>query len=94
METFGAGFPRVGAVFKKSAISSAHLFRVNRIFQNLTSKFNYRSNTGNDVTGGYVQFSTERLRKPMQQITNYVLSRGGVREMGEAVELGDQARRE
>jgi hypothetical protein len=29
---------------------------------------NHLSNTGSDVTAVYVQFTTERLRKPMQQI--------------------------
>lgn len=40
---------------------------------------NHRSGS-NDVTEGYVQMNTERLREPMQKITNYILSAGGVRE--------------
>lgn len=41
---------------------------------------NHRSNTGNDVTAGYVQFTTERLRKPMQQINDYILAHAGLLE--------------
>jgi hypothetical protein len=34
----------------------------------------------NDVTGGYIVMDTERLRKPMQRITDYLLGLGGLRE--------------
>ncbi len=33
-----------------------------------------------DVTGGYIQIDVERLRGPMQRITDYLLSVGGIRE--------------
>ncbi len=33
-----------------------------------------------DVTGGYIQIDVERLRCPMQQITDFLLSTGSVRE--------------
>jgi len=31
------------------------------------------------VTEGYLQLSTERLRDPMQKVTDYVLSSAGVK---------------
>jgi integrase len=31
-----------------------------------------------DVTGGYIQMNVERLRKPMQAITDFILKSGGV----------------
>ena len=34
----------------------------------------------NDVTAGYIGSDVERLRKPMQAITDYILKAGGVRE--------------
>jgi integrase len=43
---------------------------------------------GADVTAGYIVVNVERLRKPMQCITNYMLAAGGVRESAAVVELG------
>jgi len=40
-----------------------------------------------DVTGGYIQFDVERLRKPMQQITDYMLRMGDVRKAAKVVPL-------
>ena len=40
-----------------------------------------------DVTAGYIITDVERLRDPMQKITNYILRKAGVREKGEVVEL-------
>ena len=37
------------------------------------------SSGSRDVTEGYLQLSTERLRDPMQKVTNYVLSTAGVK---------------
>jgi len=34
---------------------------------------------GNDVTSGYIQMNTERLRDPMQKITDFILSSAGIR---------------
>ena len=34
---------------------------------------------GNDVTSGYIQMNTERLRLPMQKITDFILSSAGIR---------------
>jgi integrase len=34
---------------------------------------------GNDVTSGYIQMNTERLRIPMQKITDFILSSARVK---------------
>ncbi|MGH6627025.1 MAG: tyrosine-type recombinase/integrase [Burkholderiaceae bacterium] len=39
----------------------------------------------NDVTAGYIVIDVERLRKPMQQITDYILSAAGIRPNAEVV---------
>jgi len=39
----------------------------------------------NDVTAGYIIIDVERLRQPMQQVTDYILSVAGVREMSNVV---------
>ena len=39
----------------------------------------------NDVTAGYIIIDVERLRRPMQQVTDYILSVAGVREMSNVV---------
>ena len=36
------------------------------------------STKSRDVTEGYIQIDTERLREPMQRITNYILSHTGI----------------
>lgn len=36
----------------------------------------------NEVTGGYIQITVERLRKPMQAITDFILKSAGVRSAG------------
>ncbi len=41
----------------------------------------------NDVTAGYIVVDVERLRGPMQKITDFMLKAGGVREGAEVVEL-------
>lgn len=46
---------------------------------------NHRINIGSDVTAGYVQLNIERLRKPMQQITDFVISHAGMREAVDVV---------
>lgn len=40
-----------------------------------------------DVTGGYIQLNVERLREPMQKITDFILKSAEVRESAEVVEL-------
>lgn len=40
-----------------------------------------------DVTAGYIVADVERLRKPMQQVTDFILKAAGVRESAEVVEL-------
>ncbi len=42
--------------------------------------------TSGDITAGYIQITVERLREPMQQITDYFLRKGGIHE-GKVVEL-------
>jgi hypothetical protein len=43
--------------------------------------------TGNDVTAGYVVMDVERLREPMQKITDYILRTVGIKRSAEVVEL-------
>jgi integrase len=43
--------------------------------------------TGADVTAGYVVTSTERLREPMQKITDYVLKAAGIKPTAEVITL-------
>lgn len=47
--------------------------------------------TGADVTAGYIVTSVERLREPMQKITDYVLKAAGVKETAAVIPFG-QAR--
>jgi integrase len=51
----------------------------------LKALLNHKS--AGDVTRGYVQVTVERLREPMQKITDYFLSAGGVRPSATVVEL-------
>jgi integrase len=37
--------------------------------------------TRSDVTGGYIVIDMERLREPMQRITDYILEQAGVKEV-------------
>jgi integrase len=48
---------------------------------------------GADVTAGYIVANTERLREPMQKITDYVLKCAGLKETAEVIELKRDARR-
>jgi len=41
-----------------------------------------------DVTAGYIQISVERLREPMQLITNFVLRSAEIKQSAKIVELG------
>jgi integrase len=43
-----------------------------------------------DVTAGYIIADVERLRKPMQQITDYILRTAGVKAKAEVIELGSR----
>ena len=36
--------------------------------------------SSDDVTSGYIQMNVERLRKPMQTITDFILKSGGIKE--------------
>jgi hypothetical protein len=42
---------------------------------------------GADVTAGYIVHDVERLRRPMQAITDYLLSAGGIQPAAEIIEL-------
>jgi hypothetical protein len=48
--------------------------------------------TGSDVTAGYIIADVERLRAPMQKITDYLLSAGGLRPGADVVTLSDIAK--
>ena len=56
----------------------------------LKALLNHRTDAGGDVTAGYIQIGTERLREPMQRITDYVLGYGGLSE-NNVVDLKQQA---
>lgn len=43
-----------------------------------------------DVTAGYIIADVERLRKPMQRITDYILKTAGVKAKAEVVDLGSR----
>jgi integrase len=43
--------------------------------------------TGADVTAGYIIADVERLRGPMQRITDYLLRAGGLRESAEVISI-------
>ena len=47
---------------------------------------------GGDVTAGYLVIDVERLRRPMQQITDYLLIAGGMREGAQVHRIGDPLR--
>ena len=49
--------------------------------------------TTGDVTAGYVQVTTERLRAPMQKIADYFLAAGGVRSSADVVPFPSNAGR-
>lgn len=40
-----------------------------------------------DVTAGYIVADVERLRKPMQQICDYILSAAGIKQKGEIIPI-------
>ena len=42
---------------------------------------------GADVTAGYIVANVERLREPMQKITDYVLKSAGLKETAEVIQL-------
>lgn len=47
---------------------------------------NHRSGS-HDVTEGYVQINSERLRKPMQKLTDYILKASGVEESAQVLQI-------
>lgn len=47
---------------------------------------NHRSGTS-DVTEGYVQINTERLREPMERISNFILTSGNVSKTADVIDL-------
>ncbi|MDD2760029.1 MAG: integrase family protein [Methylomonas sp.] len=42
---------------------------------------------GNDVTAGYLVLDVERLRAPMQQITDFVLKAAGLKQAAEVIQI-------
>jgi hypothetical protein len=40
-----------------------------------------------DVTSGYIQMNVERLRQPMQTITDFMLKSAGLKQPADAVPL-------
>lgn len=48
--------------------------------------------TEGDVTAGYIVASTERLRRPMEQITDYVLKAAGIKESAQVLEFKPEAK--
>jgi len=47
---------------------------------------NHKANE-NDVTSGYVQLTLERMRKPMQTITDFILKSAGLKQSADVVPL-------
>ena len=45
----------------------------------------------NDITAGYIITDVERLRRPMQQITDYILKAAGEKATAEVVQLPQAA---
>jgi integrase len=43
-----------------------------------------------DITAGYIIMDAERLRKPMQQVTDFILKEVGVKESAEVIELNQR----
>lgn len=43
-----------------------------------------------DVTEGYIQLDAERLRKPMQAITDYILKHASIKPSGEVIQLAEK----
>ncbi len=43
----------------------------------LKALINHSTKRSADVTEGYIQIDTERLREPVQRITNYILGHAG-----------------
>ncbi len=43
-----------------------------------------------DVTGGYIQLDVERMRKPMQTITNFMLKSAGVKAKGKVISINSK----
>lgn len=46
---------------------------------------------GNDVTAGYLVLDVERLRGPMQQITDYILKSAGAKSSAQVIEFDKKA---
>lgn len=46
----------------------------------------HRTGSG-DVTGGYIQISTERLRKPVKEIADFILSEAKLETSGNVIEM-------
>jgi integrase len=44
----------------------------------------------NDVTSGYIQLNAERLRKPMQQITDFILSASGIKAGADVISINSK----
>ena len=42
---------------------------------------------GDDVTSGYIQLNVERLRQPMQTITDFMLKSAGLKQSADVVPL-------
>lgn len=47
---------------------------------------------GDDVTSGYIQMNVERLRKPMQTITDFILKSAGIKSSNNVAEFKPAAR--
>lgn len=56
----------------------------------LKALVNHKHKADGDVTGGYVQLNVERLRDPMQRITDFVLKSAGVKETATVIDLNEK----
>jgi integrase len=80
--TKGSGVPFCIHDLRRTFITMAETLGIGQY----TIKALVNHKVSQDVTGGYVVLETENLRKPMQQITDFVLMAGGVKPSAEVVE--------
>lgn len=78
-----AGVPRMTHDLRRTFITAAESIDIHPY----TIKALVNHHNSADVTQGYVQISIERLRAPMQQITDYLLKAAGVKASAALVEL-------
>ncbi len=77
-----AGVPRMAHDLRRTFITVAESLDVPAY----TLKALVNHHAGNDVTQGYLQINVERLRVPMQRVTDFILKAAGVKTTAALVE--------